>query len=154
MREVEIRPAKLKEISRVRYITKLAYKVPYKGDSFANKPHEPKDTEIKFSKKELFIFVAIVNEEIVGSVRCEMKNENQIYFHKLVVLKTYRKIGIGKKLVEAVERLAREKNCVKILLVCVREKKLDEYYLKMGYEIDGTKEHLGYHEVHMSKKLK
>lgn len=154
MREIEIRPVKLNEITRVRYITKLAYKVPYKGDSFANKPHESEETEAKFLKKELFIFVATVNEEIVGAIRCEIRSGDQLYFHKLAVLKTYRKIGIGKMLVEAVEELARENKCVKILLDCVREKKLDEYYFKMGYEIDGTKEHLGYHEVCMSKELK
>lgn len=153
MRKVEIRSAKLNEIPRVRYITKLAYKVPYKGDAFATKPHEPKDIKDRLEKKELSIFVAALDGKIVGAVRCEMRDHNQLYFHKLAVLKSYRKRGIGSMLIDTVEKFAWKKGCVKILLDCVREKKLDEYYLKLGYKIDSVKKHLDYHEVYMSKEL-
>jgi predicted N-acetyltransferase YhbS len=154
MREIEIRLAKSNEIPRVRYITKLAYKIPYKGSTFATKPHEPKDIRDKLAKKELFIFVAVLDGKIVGAVRCEIRNRNQLYFHKLAVLKTYRKRGIGSMLVNIIEKFAWENGCAKVLLDCVKEKKLDEYYLKFGYKIDNLKKHLDYHEVYMSKELK
>jgi len=40
MLNISIRHAKLDELSRVKYITKLAYKIPKKDNTLVTRPHE------------------------------------------------------------------------------------------------------------------
>ncbi|MCK5084406.1 MAG: GNAT family N-acetyltransferase [Candidatus Pacebacteria bacterium] len=76
-----------------------------------------------------------------------------MYFYKLAVLKTNRNKGVGKLLINQVEAVAKRKGIVKILLECMQEKELPEYYKKFGYRIDKVKRHQGHHDVYMSKKI-
>lgn len=153
MHQIEIRLAKLNEIPRVKHVTQLAYEVPYKETGIATKPHEPKEIEEMIKRNDLFIFVAIQDGEIIGSIRCEIQKDAKLYFSMLAVLKEYRNQGVGSKLVETVEEFAKAKKCGYVVLDCLKEKKLDEYYEKRGYKINDTKEHNGHHEVYMSKFL-
>jgi len=72
----------------------------------------------------------------------------------LAVLKTYRNNSIGESLIKQAEAVARKKGITKILLDCAQEKKLPEYYKKLGYKIDIVKKHQDHHDVYMSKKIK
>jgi len=149
-----LRHAKLNELARVKFITKLAYKIPYKENTLITKSHEPKDVKEQFSRKEFFIIVAFYNDKIVGAVRYKIDKANNLYFYKLAVLKTYRKLGIGSLLIGELEKVAIKKSCAKILLDCAQEKKLDDYYKKFGFKIDKIEPHLDHHDVYMSKKIK
>jgi hypothetical protein len=55
MAKISIRRAKLNELPRVTFITKLAYKIPYKENTLITKSHEPKDVNEQFSKNNFFI---------------------------------------------------------------------------------------------------
>jgi len=147
------RHAKQNELARVTFITKLAYKIPYKENTLITKSHEPKDIADHFKNKKLFIIVACYNNKIVGAVRYKLNKRNSLYFYKLAVLKTYRNLGIGSSLVLELEKIALKNGYVKIFLDCAQEKKLTNYYKKFGYKIDKIKKHLDHHDVYMSKKL-
>ena len=147
------RHAKLKELARVIFITKLAYRIPYKKKTIITKPHEPKDVKDQFLKKEFFIIVALHNDKIVGAVRYKFLKAKSIYLYKLAVLKTFRNNGIGAKLLKAIEAVAIKKACSKILLNCIQEKKLNDYYKKNGFKVEKIKPYHNHHDVFMFKKI-
>jgi len=154
MSNLLFRHAKLNELPRVKYITKLAYKIPYKENSLITRSHEPNNLKDVFLSKEFFIIVATVDKKIVGAVRYKLSKKNSLYIYKLAVLKTYRNNSIGESLIKQAEAVARKKGITKILLDCAQEKKLPEYYKKLGYKIDIVKKHQDHHDVYMSKKIK
>jgi len=153
MKKINIKQAGFCDLARVRYITKLAYKIPYKEETLVTKPHEPKDEESKIKNKEEFIVVALAGDKIVGAVRYSFNKFNNLYFFKLAVLKSYRKQGIGFLLINEIEKIAKKKGCKKILLDCALEKRLDEFYKKLGFIIDKAEEKSNHHVVYMSKNL-
>ncbi|MBU1246890.1 GNAT family N-acetyltransferase [Patescibacteria group bacterium] len=149
-----LRQAKHNELARVIYITKLAYKIPYKADTLITRPHEPEDIVDQFKRKGFFIIVVSYHNKIVGAVRYKFDKKGCLCFYKLAVLKTYRNLGIATSLIGELEKIAVKQGCAKILLYCVQEKKLDDFYKKFGFQIDKIKPHLDHHNVYMSKKIK
>jgi len=61
MSNLLFRHAKLNELPRVKYITKLAYKIPYKENSLITRSHEPNNLKDVFLSKEFFIIVATID---------------------------------------------------------------------------------------------
>jgi len=154
MSDISIRYAKSNELLRIKYITKLAYKIPYRENTFITKSYEPDNIKSSFLEKEFFIIVAVFNNKIVGAIRYKLFEKNSLYFYKLAVLKTHRNKGIGALLIKQIEVVAKRRGLTKILLDCMQEKKLPEYYKKFGYKIDKIKQHQDHHDVCMSKKIK
>ena len=154
MSHISIRHAKSNELLRIKYITKLAYKIPYKENTLITKSHEPNNIKSSFFKKEFFVIVAIFNDKIVGAVRYKLLGENSLYFYKLAVLKTHRNKGVGALLINQIEAVAKKKGITEIELDCAQEKNLPEYYKKFGYKINKVKQHQDHHDVYMSKRIK
>lgn len=151
--KIQIRPVKLNEVPRVQQITQLAYQIPYKEGGIVTNPHEPKDIEEKIKGSGIFIFVAVSDGEIVGAVRCEIQGNDRLYFSHLAVLEDYRNQGIGSRLVNVIEEFGKTKKLKYVALDCLKEKRLDEYYEKIGYKMDKIRKDKGRHEVFMSKYL-
>ncbi len=118
------------------------------------RPHEPQDLEIAFRRKDFFIVVAVAGDKIIGAVKYLTDRKNNLYIYQLAVLKTYRNRGVGQLLINKIEQIAQTKKCKKILLDCVQEKKLPDYYNKLGFRIDKIEEHRNHHAVYMSKLTK
>ncbi len=154
MFKISIRPIKLIELPRVLYITKLAYKVPFKKNTLITKSHEPKNIRESFLNKEFFVIAAIIKNKIIGSIRYKFVKNNNLYCYKLAVLKTFRNKGVGSSLINKLEKIAKIKKCRKILLDCAQEKKLPDYYKELGFKIDKVEKHLDHHDVYMSKSVK
>jgi predicted N-acetyltransferase YhbS len=153
MPRISIRHAKLDELPRIIFITRLAYKIPYKKDTLVTVSHEPKDVKYQFAKNDFSIIAAILNGRIVGSVRYKFVDTNSLYFYKLAVLKMHRNKGIGSLLVKEVQKVARKKDCDTVLLECAQEKHLVDYYKHFGFKVDEIKKHLDHHDVYMSKQI-
>lgn len=152
MKNIKIKQAKLEDLSRVVYITKFAYRHPYKKNALITKSHESADLRDDFMKKRFFALVAICDNKIVGAVRYRIVKDD-VYVYKLAILKLFRNKGIGAALMQAVEKKAKMKKSKKILLDCAKEKGLAEYYKKLGFKIDIIKKHQDHHDVYMSKIL-
>lgn len=148
-----IRKAKKEELSRVSYVTNIAYKSPFIKNGIVTKPHQSKELEADFLNKKVGILVAIISDKIVG-VQKYKKIDNNLYIYQLAVLKSFRGEGIGAKLLEETEEIARKGNFKKITLDCMKEKHLPEYYMSLGFMVDEIKKHKNYHMVYMSKKIK
>lgn len=148
-----IRNAMVDELNRVNYVTKISYKTPFVKNGIVTKPHVSKELEENFSKNKIGILVACCSGKIVGAIKYRKNEELSLYVYQLVVLKTYRYIGVGSLLLKEVEKIARKKKIKKITLDCMKEKKLPEYYKKFKYRIDRVKKEKDYHLVYMSKYI-
>src|SRR5680860_741544 len=149
-----IKSANILDLSRIAYLTKIAYRSPYKKNAAVTKPHEAEDIVQNFLSKKIKILVASLNGKIVGAIKCEVRDKHNLYLYQLAVLKTFRCLGVGKALIERVELSAKKQGCIKVLLDCSKEKHLDEYYKKLGYNIYNIIKHEKYTAIHMFKKIK
>lgn len=149
---MDIRCAKLEDLKRVSYITKLAWKVPYNRLGVVNRFQENEKIIDLFKKREMKILVAEVNNKIIGALRYQYK-ENKIYFFKLAVLVSYRKNGVGTALIKRLESEAKKIKIKEICLDVMEEKFLAPYYQKLGYKIINKVKHIDHHDIYMSKKI-
>lgn len=151
MKKILIRSAKFDDLSRISYITKLAYKTPFFKDTLITKSHQSKNIKEEFLNKEFFAVVVEYDKKIIGAVKYKIVKNKNIYLYQLVVLKTHRNKGIGLLLVNEVEKIAKMKKYRKILLDFAQEKKLAEFYQELGFKIDKIQKHHDHHDVYMSK---
>ncbi|HPQ22364.1 MAG TPA: GNAT family N-acetyltransferase [Saprospiraceae bacterium] len=87
------------------------------------------------------VYVACINENIVGWIHgfYSMRVESEFFVEigGLVIEKRFRKIGIGKKLVEKVTEWAELKNCRKVRVRCnLLRTESHEFYQKIGFEMN------------------
>ena len=151
--KIVIRKAKIDELSRVLYVTKIAYRSPFIRNGIVTKAHQSKELKDDFLSKKVGILVAIFLGKIVGVQKYKKLENKKLYIFQLAVLKTYRGRGIGTLLLKETEKIAKENKLKMVVLDCMQEKHLPEYYEKLGYKIDEVKKQKDYHIVYMSKKV-
>ena len=152
MKEYLIRPAQKNDLETVAKLTEEAYAVPYREGQEVSRPHPEADLEGKFIAKDFFVLVAEEAGKIIGAVRHRFIDD-YCYIFKLAVLPQMRKQGLGRKLMQAVEKIARNNQYKTLKLDCMKEKGLVPYYEKQGFFIEKTKKHHDHHDVYMSRKI-
>lgn len=90
------------------------YKSQYTNEGFA--ATTPGAGEIVQRLKEGPIWVAVLNEEIVGTVSAVIKDDNTLYVRGMAVLPTARGLQVGLLLFSEVRNYATEKNRSRLLL--------------------------------------
>lgn len=99
-----------------------------------NEPSLVIDKKIEYS--DGLFFVAIVDNKIIGTI-IGGYDGHRGWIYLLAVLEKYRKKGIGKLLVEYLEREFKKLNCQKInLQIHDSNKEVAEFYKKLGYEVE------------------
>lgn len=84
-----------------------------------------------------FIFKATDDSKIIG--RIDGKIEAGVMFiDSLIVDKNHRGLGVGKKLVEAVETFGKEQKAHKVYLFTMQEWRASEFYVRLGYKKTGN----------------
>lgn len=137
--QVAIRYASFDDVAAIYLITQAAYAeyrtlIPY--SSVWLETPESVATEMQLGPT----LVSVVGGRIVGSVRCHVEHEagqgDFMYIHRLAVLPSYRRQGLGCALVQAVEGLAKSKNLQRVRLE-TRAAQPENYhfYRKLGYEL-------------------
>lgn len=109
--------------------------IPKEKTKFFKKEWENFDRSIgiKWEKREV-IFGAFQDRKIVGYASIIITG-GVCYLHELLVAKEFRRLGIGKALVERVEKYCKSNGCHKITLE-TSEKHEDavEMYKKLGFK--------------------
>jgi len=90
-----------------------------------------------------------INGNIIAGINSRMYCWNCIHVDILWVKKEFRKYGLGSKLLNEVERIAKEKGC-NLIHLDTFDFQAKDFYIKHGYEIFGTlddcpKEHKRYY---------
>lgn len=127
---------------------------------------EPRDKDIEFlttkineeateygSAYPFAILVRSEEQQVIGGCNGSFVF-GSIYTDQLWVEDSFRRRGIGSKLMEEVHKLGKKKGCT-IASVVTMSFQAPEFYKKLGYQIDFVRE--GYREgaacLHMSKKI-
>lgn len=96
-----------------------------------------------------FYFIQTLNDENLGMVRIMdedllywgKQKENAKYIHSLVVTESYNGKGIGTKIIQEIEKNAKEDDCKHVRLDAdSKNPKLCSYYENLGFKKVGTKE--------------
>jgi ribosomal protein S18 acetylase RimI-like enzyme len=94
---------------------------------------------IDFKKKKYKFLAESDSGEITGTLDLIIE-VNLAFIESLIVGSKFRRIGVGKKLLQAAENLARDKQCTKIWLETNLGWSAEAFYEKNGYEVTGVHE--------------
>jgi len=98
---------------------------------------------------ESVVLKAIISDKIIGSVRAH-ERDNIVYIGKLMVLPDYQNMGVGKKLLEAIEREFQGRRLE--LFTGAKSEKNIALYEKCGFSLFKTEEIApGFSFVYMEK---
>jgi len=134
--QLEIRHASSDDVETIHAITQAAYAqyrtlIPY-SSIWLETP------EIIAAEMQLGpVLLVIVDGKVVGSVRCHVEHEERfMYIHRLAVLPSYRRQGLGNALMQAVEDLAKAEDIHQVRLE-TRAAQPENYhfYRKLGYQL-------------------
>src|SRR5215212_6863373 len=81
----------------------------YAQQAFADTLRTPEVFEERIISPEVDVLVAVSGSEIVGTVSTTLKNDNELYFFTMAVKPGYAGRGIGSRLLEKIESVARER---------------------------------------------
>jgi ribosomal protein S18 acetylase RimI-like enzyme len=106
------------------------------GIGLSEKDDSKKSIKIFLDKNPNTCFVAETNEEIIGTIMAGNDGRRGHIYH-LMVKPEHRKKGIGKKLLEKVEKSLKKEGIRKIFLVAFKDNKAgNKFWMNNGYEIN------------------
>lgn len=151
---VNVRMAKTDDAESILNITKEAFAdyVQLAGISDTAALHEDIDTIINDINTKA-VYVACVNDTVVGSVRIKKTAENTAYLSRFGVSNEHQNLGIGKTLIDAVDA-DMFKSGIKFLELHTASKaaSLIHFYYNRGFYIDSTSKDMGYVRAKMVKE--
>lgn len=126
--EIKIRQAKTNDIDQIFAIEQSNFELGQTGD----KPLEKSEIE-RVAKSNMPNFVAEIGEKIVGYIFCEKTDE--INISRIAVDKDFQNHGIATKLIDFVEKLAKENNINLSLEVSENNLRAKRLYEKLGFKL-------------------
>ncbi|TDT45982.1 GNAT family N-acetyltransferase [Fonticella tunisiensis] len=154
---LEVRRAKLEDISEIQRITKEAFKQyrEYAGGDSKIAAMEETYEDIKRDIETKEVFVALLNGIPVGSVRIEVFPDKTAYLSRFGVRPDYQNNGVGKALLDVVDTAMKEMGIKKIYLhTASKATPLICCYYKRGFYIDSTTKDRGYIRALLCKEYK
>jgi len=86
------------------------------------------------------IQVVLADKKVVGSIVLNSHGDEVTFFYRFAIKKEFRNKGIGSKLLEKVEKLAKERGAKSVAFYVNDSKEdLKEYYKRRGYQTSGKK---------------
>ncbi len=84
-----------------------------------------------------FVFKATENGKIIGAIKGKFE-VGVIYINTLIVDKSKRRQGVGRQLIERVEKFGKQLHAHKIFLFTMEEWKASQFYKSLGYRKTGN----------------
>lgn len=152
----EVRLANYDDIPSIMDITREAF-VKYKElaglDSIAALEESYEDVKKDIDNK--IVLIAFSDNVPVGSVRVEIFDDHTAYLSRFGVKVTSQNNGIGKSIMNLVDRIMIKKGVKQISLHTGSEiTSLIRFYYGRGFYIDSTDKSRGYVRAHLIKKYK
>jgi predicted N-acetyltransferase YhbS len=99
------------------------------------------------------VYIAIIDDVAVGTVRLKILHDNTAYLSRFGVRLSYHNIGIGKALMNLVDKTLTAKGIKRVSLhTASRYKDLVRFYYGRGFYIDSTSKDRGYIRALMVKE--
>lgn len=142
-----IRKANNDDAEAIQIITREAFK-KYMEDAGLKGSMEALDESLEDIKEDIAskeVFVAFIDDTPVGAIRVKIFPDNTAYISRFGVSLQYHNIGIGKSLVNLVDKLMKSKGVKKVSLHTASQyKDLIRFYYGRGFYIDSTTKDRGY----------
>lgn len=142
-----IRKAVQEDLYQIQEVSREAFRIYTEGAGIStiiaplNETYE--DLIVELNKK--LIFVALMDNFIVGSVRVEVKPDKTAYLSRLGVRGEFQSKGIGKLLMDAVDNSMEELGVTNLYLhTASRMLALVRFYYGRGFYIESTTKDPGY----------
>ena len=143
----EVRKASTHDIEAIQLLAKESFKLYTENAGITQlvAPLEESYEDVKKAIETTEVFVALSNEEIIGSVRIEIKPDNTAYLSRFGVSALHQNNGIGKILMNAVDNAMRELGITSLYLhTASRMFTLIRFYYGRGFYIESTTNDRGY----------
>jgi ribosomal protein S18 acetylase RimI-like enzyme len=99
------------------------------------------------------VYIAIIDDVAVGSVRIKLNPDNTAYLSRFGVKLSYHNIGIGKSLINLVDKLLLARSVKSVSLhTASKYRDLVRFYYGRGFYIDSTTKDRGYVRALMVKE--
>lgn len=142
-----IRSASIEDAEAIQMITREAF-TKYMEDTGLTGTMEALMESLEDIKKDIEtkdVFVAFIDNTPVGTIRVEILPDNTAYISRFGVSLKYHNIGIGKSLMNLVDKLLMSKGIKKVFLhTASTYKDLVRFYYGRGFYIDSTTKDRGY----------
>ncbi|MCK9478237.1 MAG: GNAT family N-acetyltransferase [Firmicutes bacterium] len=155
MKEVQIRLATTEDAKQIAKVIKEAFlwyvhAAEIKTVEALNETYEDVAADIKNKK----VYCALLDKKVIGSLRIEINSDNKTaYLSRFGVLLEYRNIGVGKKLMQAVDIELKSLGIQKLFLhTAINIPELISFYKKVGFQIETVSESEGYPRALLTKR--
>ena len=110
-------------------------------------------TDIERDIEEKEVYIAVIDDVAVGTVRVLLLQDNTAYISRFGVMLQYHNIGIGKSLMNLVDKMLKARGIKKVSLhTASKYRDLVRFYYGRGFYIDSTTKDRGYVRALMIKE--
>ena len=139
---VRIRKARNTDIQKILSLlidTFQLYRMYYTEDAFAHAILLSFDEIRKrIEHPTKLVLVGVIKNLIIGTVTASFQDDNQVYLQSMCVLPDFQGFGVGRLLLEKIEKITREKKYKRIYFECFEPlKKSINLYETYGYKKTG-----------------
>jgi len=152
---VRIRKAEPDDVKRIVEITTEAFQQYIKAAGIKDTPalHEGEEQVLEDIKNK-DVYVALVDDVIVGSVRIHKLDEDSVYLSRFGVSMEHRNLGIGKLLMNYLDAVLMQRKVKHIVLhTASKASHLIKFYYNRGFYVDDVSKEKGYIRVQLQKDL-
>jgi N-acetylglutamate synthase-like GNAT family acetyltransferase len=143
----EVRRAVEGDIPEIQEITREAFKMYMEGAGIVGRLAALEETyeDVKQDIETKEVFVALLDNKIVGSVRVELMPDKTAYLSRLGVSKENQSHGVGRVLMNVVDKVMIENGVTNLYLhTASRLFSLVRFYYGRGFYIESTSNDRGY----------
>jgi ribosomal protein S18 acetylase RimI-like enzyme len=143
----EIRRAVTSDIEEIRALAKKSFDMYAESAGITHlvAPFDETYDDVLKAIETTYVFVALSNEEVIGSVRIEIKQDNTAYLTRFGVSQEHQNNGIGKILMNAVDISMMELGVTNLYLhTASRMFSLIRFYYGRCFYIESTNDERGY----------
>ena len=151
----EVRKACTIDIEEIRLLAKISFKMYTDKAGITELVTSLEETydDVLKAIETTNVYVAIYNEEVIGSVRIEIKSDKTAYLSRFGVSLLHQNYGVGKILMNAVDNLMKELGITCLYLhTASRVFSLIRFYYGRRFYIEATDNNRGYIRALMCKK--
>lgn len=150
-----IRKAVREDAPAIQAIMQEAFK-KYMEDTGLSGSMEALDESVSDIEKDIEakeVYIAVIDDVAVGTVRVRLLQDNTAYISRFGVMLQYHNIGIGKSLMNLMDKLLKARGIKKVSLhTASKYKDLVRFYYGRGFYIDSTTKDRGYVRALMVKE--
>lgn len=150
-----IRKAVIDDAEAVKDIISDAFK-KYMADTGLSGTMEALEESVETIKNDIEkkeVYIALVDNEPVGTIRVELLQDETAYVSRFGVRLGYHNIGIGKSLMNLVDKLLKARSVTRVSLhTASKYMDLVRFYYGRGFYVDSTTKDRGYVRALMVKE--